>query len=194
MNINARMIAAAVVLAATASAQAADWYVGGSVGQSRFPGDIGDAPAGFTITDVDRTGTGYKLLLGASLSPNLAVEGGYADLGKASVTLRGNGEGGGTGTLNVKGHGYFVDLVGKFPVAQNLALFGKLGVFHGKVKATGGNASESDSGTSYKFGVGAEYALAKNIAVRGEWERYRFKAFDGSGNANLLSVGVTFGF
>ncbi len=194
MNINARMIAAAVVLAATASAQAADWYVGGSVGQSRFKDSVGEAPAGTTITDIDRTGTGFKLLLGASLSPNLAVEGGYADLGKASITLRQNGEGGATVTGDVKGQGYFADVVGKLPVAQNWALFGKLGVFRGKVKVAAGNNSDSDTGTSYKVGFGAEYALAKNIAVRAEWERYRFKAFNDAGNADLLSVGVTFGF
>lgn len=194
MHINTRIVATAVVLAASASAQAADWYVGGSLGQSRFNESLGTAGDGFTITKFDRTDTGFKLLAGASFSPNLAVEGGYVDLGKASLTVVENGEGGGTGTGNLKGHGYFVDLVGKLPVAQNWALFGKLGLFHGKAKVSGAGGSDSDSGTSYKLGVGAEYQLAKNVAVRGEWERYRFKVFGGSGNANLLSVGLTFGF
>ena len=193
MHINARMLAVALAVAATASAQAADWYVGGALGQSRFNGSLGTAPAGFSVTEFDRTDTGFKLFAGANLNPNFAVEGGYVGLGKASLTVTEDGEGGSV-SGNVKGDGYFVDLVGKMPVAQNWALFGKLGVFHGKVKASAGDGSDSDSGTSYKFGVGAEYALTKTIAVRGEWERYRFKAFGDSGNANLLSVGVTLAF
>ncbi|MDH4390856.1 MAG: porin family protein [Aquabacterium sp.] len=215
-------MAVALAAAATTSAQAADWYVGGALGQSRVGGSLGGAAAGFTVTKFDRTDTGFKLLAGVNLSPNFAVEGGYVGLGKASLTVtEDDGEsaqnsasgnrkvvtahvdvrrpledGGNSVSVsgNLKGHGYFVDLVGKLPLAQNWGLFGKVGLFHGKAKVSAGNESDSDSGTSYKFGVGAEYALTKSVAVRGEWERYRFKVFGDAGNVNLLSVGVTLAF
>lgn len=192
MSVNARHILATAVLALAAStgAHAADLYVGGSLGQSSWKVD--QEPG----VSLDKNDTGFKLLLGAQFSPNFAVEGGYVDLGKAKLS-------GSVGeTLingDIKGSGFFVDAVGKLPLSPQWAVFGKLGVFNGKAKlsgttSTGQSGSDSDRGTDIKYGLGAEYALSKTVAIRGEWERYRFKVWGDKGDVDLVSVGVTFGF
>lgn len=190
-----------VTLAALASfsAQAADWYVGASIGQSDFKEDVSGVAS---VVSIDKKDTGYKLFLGAGLTPNFAIEGGYANFGKlkASATI-----GATTYNFGVKGHGYFVDLVGKLPVSNEFGVFGKVGVFNGRAKTygisalgvAGGDPSvvdESDSGTDVKYGLGLSYAINKSVGIRAEWERYRFKAFDGKTDVDLMSVGVTLGF
>jgi OOP family OmpA-OmpF porin len=177
-----------LALCAATSAQAADWYVGGSLGQASFKKV--DVPAGVSADTKD---TGYKLLVGAQISPNFAVEGGYADLGKLKAT---GTDGESLVDGNIKNSGLFVDAVGKLPLAADWGVFGKLGLYDSKSKL-GGTFSGADGSNSLlglKFGVGAEYMVTKTIAVRGEWERSRVKAAGDTANVDLLSVGVTIGF
>lgn len=185
MTIQRLVAVAAVALCTSLTSQAADLYVLGAVGASKW--NTEDV-AGVSI---DKSDTGYKLGLGAQFSPNLAVEGGYANLGKAKLSGAG-------GSGSIKGNGLFVDLVGLLPLSSEVNAFAKLGVFngHAKVHATGlaGVLNESDSGTDVKFGLGLSYAVSKTVQVRGEWERYRFKVWGDKGDVDLLSVGVTVGF
>lgn len=171
-----------IALAATTPAQAADWYLGGSLGGSDWK--VSDVPAGVSV---DKTDVGYKLFGGASFTPNFALEGGYANFGKSTVSVPG-------ASGNARGYGYFLDLVGILPVGPQFGLLARLGAFngHGKIEAAG--QTESDSGTDVKYGVGLQYNLSKTIGIRGEWERYRFNAFDDKQDVDLWSIGVTFGF
>lgn len=174
---------------AAASAQAADWYVGVGLGSAEWKDDGVSVPAGVSL---DKRDTGYKLVLGASLSPNLAVEGGYVDLGKAHIS---GTSGETTVSADLKGHGLFIDLVGKMPVATDWTLYGKFGIFNGRAKLTSSEGdNESDSGTDIKYGVGISYAITKTVTVQGEWERYRFKGWGEKQDVDLLSVGVNFAF
>lgn len=173
--------AAALALLSTTAVQAADIYAGVSLGASRW--SIADQP-GFTI---DKSDTGYKLVLGTQFTPNIGAELGYASLGTAKIS-------GGGGTGEVKGSGWFVDLVGTLPLSGSLSGFAKLGVFNGKAKASGAGGAASDSGTDVKYGLGLSYALSKTVDLRGEWERYRFNLSGDKGDVDLLSVGVNFKF
>ncbi len=172
---------AAMAILSAAPAQAADLYGGVSVGASRW--HINDQPG----VAIDKSDTGYKLLLGGQFTPNFGVEGGYVSLGKAKLSGAG-------GNGDVKGSGWFVDLVGSMPLSANVALFGKLGVFNGKVSGTATGVNTSDRGTDVKFGFGLSYALSKAVDLRGEWERYRFNLSGDKGDVDLLSVGLTFKF
>jgi OOP family OmpA-OmpF porin len=91
----------------------------------------------------------------------------------------------------VKGNGGFVDAVGKLPLGNNFSLLGRAGVFNGKLENT---LLGSERGTSYKVGAGVQYDFAKNLGVRGEWERYRFDALGTKSNTDLYSVGVNYRF
>lgn len=189
MNINAKIIAA-VVLAASATANAADWYVGGSLGQSAYKVDVTGA------TTSDKKDTGYKLFAGARLSPNFAIEGGYVGLGKATAS-----DGTSSGKFELTAFPY-LDAVGILPLSPDWELLGRLGLTSSKLKlsaTTGGvTASDSDRSIQAHFGFGAQYNISKAVAVRAEWERFRGKynknGASDSGNVDLLSIGFTFGF
>lgn len=171
-----------LAVVASAPAQAADWYLGGSIGASDWK--VSDVPEGVSV---DKSDIGYKLLGGVAFGPNFAVEGGYANLGKSSLSAAGlSGE--------AKGYGYFLDLVGMLPVSGQFSVLGRLGAFNGHGKLSTMGVSESDSGTDVKYGFGVHYAFSKTVGIRGEWERYRFNAFDEKQDVDLWSVGVTFGF
>ena len=75
-----KLVAAASVVMAAFTVQAADFYVGGSIGGSRWKVD--EQP-GLTI---DKSDTGGKIFAGVALNEMFSVEVGYATLGKAGVT------------------------------------------------------------------------------------------------------------
>lgn len=163
-----------VVLAASAAAQAqTGLYVGGSLGESHLKD-------GVSLGLTDRSANGLKLYGGYSLTPNIAIEAGRVRLGRfngaaADATARGN----------------FVDAVGTWPLGNGFSVLGRVGVFDGKLIQSNG---ATDRTTSPKFGAGLQYELAKNVALRGEWERYRLDSFNDTSKTDLYSVGVTFRF
>ncbi|HEV7913465.1 MAG TPA: porin family protein [Albitalea sp.] len=173
MKLIAKALVSAAALVAL-SAQAQGPYVGGSLGTTKYKGpDLGGLPT-------DRSSTGGKLYGGYEFNDNIAVEAGYANVGKARSDAG-----------DVKGDGIFVDAVGKVPLSQSLSALGRIGAFNGKAKTSFGN---SDRGTDVKYGLGLQYDFNKQTGIRGEWERYRFKAFDTKTSADMYSIGVNHRF
>jgi len=173
MKLIAKAIVSAAALVAI-SAHAEGPYVGGSIGSSHYKGsDIGGVAT-------DRSSSGGKLYGGYGFTPNLAVEAGYADVGKASSALG-----------DVKGKGVFVDLVGKVPFTDSFSAIGRVGAFNGKASATGGASERS---TQPKVGLGVQWDMNKQTGIRAEWERYRFKAFNEKADADLYTIGVNYQF
>lgn len=173
----AHSLAIIAVAAAASSTYAQSAYVGGNVGTTDWKSDSINGIPGSS------KGTSYKLYGGYSFTPNVALEAGYADLGKLS---------GDTGST--KGRGPFIDVVGKMPLANDFSALGRIGVFNGKLSSNGNGVSTSNSSTNPKYGLGLQYDLSKTSAIRGEWERYRFKASDTHTNADQFSVGYVQGF
>jgi OOP family OmpA-OmpF porin len=148
-------------------------YIGGNLGAARLKGD--DAPG----LPTDRSSTGYKLYGGYGFTSNVAVEAGYADTGKFDSSA---------GSL--RGRGLFADAVGRLPVAQDFSLLGRVGLVHGRLRDGRNGASLTETATNFKGGLGAQYDLSKNSAIRGEWERYRFDTPNsGTAKADLFTVG-----
>lgn len=173
------LAAAGLALAPQARAQAGSGfrphaYVGGSVGQP----DWRNGSAG-GVTNGDHSGTGLKAYAGYAFTPNLAIEAGGVRLGRLS----------GTGG-DLKADGAFVDAVGTWPITQQWAVLGRVGVVNARLRGPLG----SDRGTSAKGGLGVQYQLSDAVAVRGEWERYGLKAFGDSPKADLYTVGVNVSF
>ena len=75
-----------------AAVATADWYVGGSAGKSRIDVTATEIEQGFLIDDafvatgttLDKTDRGWKAYAGYRIGELFALEGGYADLGKAT--------------------------------------------------------------------------------------------------------------
>jgi len=173
-------------LVAASEASAQGLYIGGSLGKS----DIDDSITSGLITSgpVDGKDTGFKIFGGYQINQNFGVEVGYVDLGKVSYS-------GFSGVDLVTGgkvepSGLNFSAVGTLPLNPGFALFGKVGLFDWKAKASdvtaGAPFSAKASGSDISFGFGVSYDLAKNVSARVEWERFKMDVSD----ANLLSVGI----
>ena len=201
---------AAIALMASPLVSAAEpgWYGGVNVGQSRASIDderitrslLGSGFATTTM-DKDESGTGAKIFGGYQFNRYLALEGGYFSLGKFGYTAGTLPAGSLSGDIRVQGLN--LDLVGILPLTDKFSAFARAGVIHAQARdnfsSTGlvnrAASSPSKRDTSYKFGVGVEYAFTDRLAVRGEVERYRINdAIGNKGDIDLASVGLVYRF
>jgi predicted porin len=102
----------------------------------------------------------------------------------------------------VKITGYGIAAVATYPITENFAVMGKLGVFRsdedGSITAAGVSGGGSDDETGPIYGIGIKYSFNENVSLRGEIER-----FTGMGNSagntedsnvNLYTVGLAYKF
>lgn len=157
-------------------------YLGASLGSAAVDYSDGDNDVEFDDTD-----TGYKVFAGYNfgLIPflNLAVEGGYIDLGSVEgeiANITGN---------KIDANGWTAYGVGGFDFGP-IGLFAKAGYFawDSDIKTNFGG-DESESGTDPAFGLGAKIQLG-SIAVRAEYEMFDLDEVD----IDYASVGVSFTF
>lgn len=147
----------------------------------------------------DDKDAGWRLYGGYQFHPNIAVEAGYFNLGKASAS---GTIGGVSASAEAKVSGWELLGVAMFPVMNQLSLFAKAGVARSRVSASGSVAgfgtvtSAKDRSTDFTFGGGAQYAFAPNIAARLEWQRYDDVGAENTGkdDLDLFSLGVLFKF
>ncbi|MET0333295.1 MAG: outer membrane beta-barrel protein [Rhizobacter sp.] len=171
MKLNKQILAvciAGVCAAGAAQAQVAGTglYVGGNIGQSKWKG--GD----FDIGDSSKVGA--KAFVGYSFTPMIGLELGYINFGDF-------------GGLDADGG--FVDGVLTIPFTPQWSGIARAGVFQGRVDAGENNYD----GTSWKGGLGVQYNLTPQLAVRAEYERYKFDVLGGS-KSDFVSAGITYRF
>lgn len=186
----------AAPLAGPQAALAADSNAGfyGGIGAGRSYTDIN---AGSISGAKDEKDTAWKFFGGYQFNRYLGVEGGYVDLGKASVS----GTSGGipaAATLDSKV--WQAAAVGSLPLGQQFALTGKLGVARADTDV-GGNIGAmpigtTDHNTAPTYGLGMRYDINSKIGVRAEWERFRLGggSFAGKSDADLFSVNALYRF
>ncbi len=157
-----------------AAAGAGDTYAGVSIGNAS-PDSSGFDSA-----------IGWKIFGGYSLNDILAVEGGYVSFGKMD---------GPSTSSSIESTGFEVAAVGNFPINSQFSLFGKVGLlaWDADINASGpgGSASASETGTDVFFGLGGQYEISGNLAVRASWERYTMMD---DLDIDFLSASAVFGF
>lgn len=202
------LLALAVITSPLALAQDSGWYAGGNVGRGAATIDepritsglLGAGLATTSITSDDRD-TGYKVYGGYQINRNLAIEGGYYDLGTYGFTATTAP----AGTLNgqIKLRGVNLDVVGTLPVTEKFSVFGRVGAastqardtFSGTGAVVVTNPSPSKRDTNLKLGLGMQYAFTESLAMRLEAERYRVNdAVGNKGHVDLVSVGLIYRF
>jgi OmpA-OmpF porin, OOP family len=174
-----------------AAAQETGLYAGGSIGYSQFK-DICDAVAsGVSCDDND---TAWRAFGGYQFNRYFALEFGFANLGESSGS-------GAPGSFSVEAKEAW-DLTGVFsiPLATRLAALLRIGAHRTRTtideQGPGiGAIHEAKTGSSFSYGLGAEYALGK-LGVRAEWQRY--DNIDGGQrgetDVDVFSVGLLFRF
>jgi len=200
-------------LGAPAFAQWSDWaqnaYIGGNLGATKNhlsgePDFILPIPPGPPIplfsTGRDNTDKGGKAYLGYQFHPNVAIEGGYFQLGRF---LYNSEDLLGTGALRGRSRyrGLNLDVVGIAPFGD-FAVFGRLGAAYTDARTrirtagafTGGGVVK-ERAWGPKIGIGLEYNITPQFAVRGEFERYRVKdEVRGRGHVDMASLGLVYRF
>jgi OOP family OmpA-OmpF porin len=173
---------AALGLMAATAAQAdtqPGFYAGAGIGSTK----VGD-----DISGVDDSDTGFKVFGGYNFTENWGVEVSYFDLGEASVEA-------GNSSASVGVTGLSASAVGRLPVNEMFAVYGKLGFasydvdldFNNVPGFGSGHLSDSDSDMIY--GVGGALSFGGNFEARLEYE-----ALNVDGDASMISVSGLFRF
>ena len=208
-----QMTLVTVLSVAAGSAFAGDWYALGSFGQSKVDGNVAsevnaeliDAGVTGLSSSFDDKDTSYKLQLGYSFTPYLAVEGGYIDLGKFQYSAAFTGPVAGSAVAEVKAAGFNAGAVASYPMNDQFEIFGKLGIINAKVEGSaaasgsGVTISENVSATKTKsyLGVGAAYNFNEQLGLHLAWERFNNlgdKDKTGESDVDLVSLGLKLNF
>ena len=209
-----KKIALTVALAALCgSAMAGEsFYVGGSLGQSSSKFKTSDYTLGIAGINEsqDKTDAAYKIFAGYNVLPYLAVEGGYAYLGKPTYNYSGTGIYAGlSGEASDEESSWFLAAKGTYNLNEQFGLFAKLGVAYNRLRLTASTnnaalnalaglpASKTKNTTEPLLGIGAEFNLNKQVSIRGEWEslgRFGNENDTGRTTASMWSIGAVYKF
>jgi OmpA-OmpF porin, OOP family len=185
---NALQILSVLALALFAGAAAAQsttsgLYLGGMLGSSKATNFCSNAAFGGGVAGCDQRSNGWQLFAGYQFNNFVSIQGGYHDLGKASIPA---------GT-EMKFNAW--DLVGiaSFPVG-NASLYGKAGYFRGEAEGAGpGLAGITENRGGLTIGAGLQYDFSRTFGLRGEWQRFPNMGggrFGGDVDINVISVGA----
>lgn len=223
-TINKKVVAIAIstaFYAAATSAYAEGWYVGAGVGNShsglsnsKVASDAASVlgNAGYTFNQggsgmtgdmSERNATGLKFFAGTKINNYLTIEGQFQGLGKVKGQFTGTVDGpeGASGTSTYESVGLGIAAVGTLPITQDFSAFGKLGLMHWRSSMTTTavvgtfspatiSRTDKDNGNDAYYGLGLKYNFLPGAGLRLEWERSKIH----SGNNDLLSAGIEFGF
>lgn len=182
--------ASLAMLAASASAQV---YVGGNFGATHLNVDATGT------TSHDDSGTGYKLFGGYSFNPNVAVELGYIDFGKAKATSYSQY----VGILNseVKSSGAYFAAALRGNLSHDFTGVARLGLvsMKSKIDVARGSAGYTSSATGDEaralLGLALEYSITKNFKVSADADFSTSAEIGGeSGSVRMLSIGAQYSF
>lgn len=208
------VLGAALAPCAFAQDAAKGFYAGISLGQSKFKDACSSDPEA-RVTSCRDHDTAWKIFGGYQFTPNLALEVGYNDFGKAkgsatfafaNIPFPGT-TASGTADVAAEATAWELTGIGSWPLANRFSVYGKLGAYYGEVKATvngtitnppAGSFSGSmkDTNTNLTFGLGARYDITHNIAVRAEWQRFSKMGGDDVGKADVdvFAIGALYRF
>ncbi len=144
----------------------------------------------------------WRLQGGYRFNPNVAIEAGYIDFGKAKYSASYSG---GTAGGSLKAGGVDVAALLSMPLNDSLSVFGKAGVVAAKVDSSlnaGGPASLASGSESVHvarplLGVGGLYKLSDHVDLRADYDHVSgLGKSDKTGkmDANLFSLGVAYNF
>lgn len=192
-----RTLTALVVLGLAASgsafAQPADYnapwrgsfwgYLGASAGESKFRTEC----ANTNVFSCDQRDTGWKVHAGGKFNDVFGLEFAYVDFGRI------NTNGGDTEAFAVP-----LSLTVGTPLGERFGIFGKVGGLYGRTDVTADPSTLFDTGHKngwgWTYGAGATFAMAQNLQIRVDWDRYKLDFAGGAKDVDMMSAGLQFRF
>lgn len=117
----------------------------------------------------------FRFAAGYNITPMFAVEAGYAMIGNSIIDS--NLGGGLTTQETVKSSSLQVAGVANYAINDTFGVFGKLGLANSKIDVTwtsslGKTGTVSGSKTALTFGLGGQYNINKQFAIRAQYEDF----------------------
>jgi OOP family OmpA-OmpF porin len=209
------IISAAAVIASSTACAEGPWYVSLSAGSADYGRQVDDfaselsaeltAAGAPNSTTSSKTATGYNLDAGYNFNKYFALEGGYFNMGSATVDGIALPPASGQFHLDLKLNGWEVNGVGTLPLTENWGLFASGGLVAASVKSDfsvfgpGGSTAQSESAnnTTFDYGVGVRYDTGAHWGLRAGFKQYHDVGDDnttGKGNVNFLYVSASYNF
>lgn len=221
-----RLLLATAALAALAQPAAAQsrWYGGATGGTAKTHGELVFNRESTLVnadvigTDFDDRDRAWKAFAGLRLNPVLALELSYVDLGEHRTLTRSlTASNGLPNSIEITRRidGFGLDLVATAPLgSERFRLFGRAGAFRARLEATArlegnivftsGDPEQRTRSTSldedvFRYGLGLEWQMARNLALRAEYERFARigRAFrvggtgtTGEADTDVASIGI----
>ncbi len=182
-----------LVLGAAGVAGAAGGYIGLGLGNAHSTFDR--ESLAFNAPDIQADEPSWRLFGGYRLNDHFSIEGGYVNLGKATVSENVFND-----SFETEVNGLEFTAVGSLPVGGDFSVFGRGGLifWHSDVtsRITGtGSSSKSQSGADAVLGVGVNYNFIKHIGLRFEFTLYDIdKVKAGSGDFQVVLVSGVIAF
>lgn len=168
-DISAMMLRAGALLAGSAQAQSgsgsmtsSDWwpsastaYIGLNGGRSEFAQGHGDA---------------YSLYVGGMANPFWGLELGATDFGRGSRS---------------EAYGLHLSAVGRLPLNESIAVFGKLGLMYSRSDTNGAR----DSGFGETYGLGLDWSVNRQWAAVLQYDQTAVHFVSGRDRMNMTSIG-----
>ena len=177
-----KLVLAIAALVATSASFAQSYYVEGAVGSAH----INEGCSG--IPNCSNKSTGYKLIGGYGLGNNLAAEVTCISYGKASASGLG-------ASADVKTHGFGVGLAYQLPLNEKFNFTLRGGVASNHTSMTSNViAGASKSKTALTLGLGAAYAVTKEVSVTAAYDISKANDTTSDMNVSLLSLGLKYAF
>ncbi len=172
-NLGLASVLMAAVLPVSVLAETATIYITGQFGKTSY-----DIDSGVNVDDEDN---GYTMGVGARMGPNVAIEGGFVDLGEVSDS-----------TASIETSGAFAGLGLFVPLQPGFELTGRVGLiaWDADMKASVGPASSSEDGTDIYYGIGAAFQVSRELHLTVGFDRYDIDDTD----VDMLSLGAKFYF
>lgn len=199
-------LAAIVAVCAAGVAQADDngWYLGASLGASNYGNGIDNSASqlqqnltseGLTNTATSNAAaTGGDVFVGYSFNRYFALEGGYYNMGSATIDDTVTAPAPGTGHIDLKLDGWRLDAVGTYPMSDAWSLFARLGAINASVKediSASGSVSATTPGASstnstFDLGVGVQFNTSRSWGIRlGLTQFHNVGDSNSTGNGNV---------
>ncbi|MHB1587529.1 MAG: outer membrane beta-barrel protein [Acidiferrobacteraceae bacterium] len=191
-TILAAALAGTLLMTVTGAAEASSYswpsglYLGAGGGVARERNIQNNLTLPGTVTATSKRHTAWKAFAGFDAYQYFAVEAGYVHFGTGYASSATTGE-----SVSVAQSGPYLDAVLKFPFTRHFGVFAKGGADYIRSNVTdsitGERSTRAARGT---YGAGLKYSFTRNVAVRGEWERFRIP----HNNTDLLSASAVFTF